>query len=89
MPSAGMRRRVALLETSKFLVTTNDVSSSLVLFVLIMEEIYSTETSVLTNATDCHIPEDGCLHSHCLENLKFYIALTGWAICSGNVLCLL
>jgi hypothetical protein len=25
-----------------------------------------------------YIPEDGILHSHCHENLKSYIALTGW-----------
>jgi hypothetical protein len=27
-----------------------------------------------------YIPEDGILHSHRRENLKFYIALTGWAL---------
>jgi hypothetical protein len=27
-----------------------------------------------------YIPEDGILHSHCRENLKSYIALTGWAL---------
>jgi hypothetical protein len=26
------------------------------------------------------IPEDGILHSHCSENLKSYIALTGWIL---------
>jgi hypothetical protein len=26
-----------------------------------------------------YIPEDDILHSHCHENLKSYIALTGWA----------
>jgi hypothetical protein len=25
-----------------------------------------------------HIPEDGILYSHRLDNFKFYIALTGW-----------
>jgi hypothetical protein len=35
-----------------------------------------------------YIPEDGILHSHRRENLKSYIALTGWAL-GGNVLCLL
>jgi hypothetical protein len=28
----------------------------------------------------CHIREDDILHSHCHENLKSYIALTGWAL---------
>jgi hypothetical protein len=27
-----------------------------------------------------NIPEDGILHSHRRENLKYYIALTGWAL---------
>jgi hypothetical protein len=48
----------------------------------------SSETSVLTTATRRNIPEDGILHSHCRENLKSYIALTGWTL-SGEVMCLL
>jgi hypothetical protein len=27
-----------------------------------------------------YIPDDGILHSHRLENLKTYIALTGWTL---------
>jgi hypothetical protein len=27
-----------------------------------------------------YIPEDGILHGHCRENLKSYIALTGWTL---------
>jgi hypothetical protein len=27
-----------------------------------------------------YTPEDGISHSHSRENLKFYIALTGWAL---------
>jgi hypothetical protein len=27
-----------------------------------------------------HIPEDDILHSHRCENLKSYIALTGWTL---------
>jgi hypothetical protein len=37
-----------------------------------MEAIRSSETSVLTRAIKCHIPEDGILHIHRRENLKFY-----------------
>jgi hypothetical protein len=32
----------------------------------------SSETSVNTTSTRCHIPEDCFLHSHCRENLKSY-----------------
>jgi hypothetical protein len=27
-----------------------------------------------------YISEDGILHSHSRENLKYYMALTGWAL---------
>jgi hypothetical protein len=39
----------------------------------------TSETSVLTKATQRNISEDGILHSHHRENLKSYIALTDWA----------
>jgi hypothetical protein len=40
----------------------------------------SSETLVLTAATQRNIPEDSILHSHRRENLNSYIALTGWAL---------
>jgi hypothetical protein len=40
----------------------------------------SSETSVLTRATRRNNPEDDILHSHRRENLKSYIALTGWTL---------
>jgi hypothetical protein len=43
-----------------------------------MEALSSSEMSVLTRPTRRYIPEDDILHSHCRENLKSYIALTGW-----------
>jgi hypothetical protein len=45
-----------------------------------MEALSSSETSVLTRATRRNIQEDDILHSHRRENLKSYIALTGWAV---------
>jgi hypothetical protein len=45
-----------------------------------MEALRSSETWVLTRATRLNIPEDGILHRHRRENLKSYIALTGWAL---------
>jgi hypothetical protein len=56
----------------QLLVTANVVSSSLILFALMMEAIRSSETSVLTRATWRHIPDD-ILHSHSSENLKSYM----------------
>jgi hypothetical protein len=47
---------------------------------LIREALSSSETSVFTRAARRNIPEDGILHSHSRENLKSYIALTGWTL---------
>jgi hypothetical protein len=64
----------------RLLVTANIVPSSGIFVTQMMEAIRSSETSVLTRATRHHIPEDGILHSHRRENLKSYIALTGWTL---------
>jgi hypothetical protein len=45
-----------------------------------MEAICSSETSVFTRATRRNVPKDAILHSHRRENLKSYIALTGWTL---------
>jgi hypothetical protein len=55
-----------------------DVPSSLILSTLMMAAVRFSETSLLTIATRRNIPEGDILHSHRRENLKSYIALTGW-----------
>jgi hypothetical protein len=67
-----------LAVTSKLiLLRAANFPSSPILATLVMEAILSSETSVLTKATRRSIREDDILHSHCRENLKSYIALTG------------
>jgi hypothetical protein len=51
-----------------------------ILVTLMKEALSSSETSVLSRATGRNMPEDAILHSHRPENLKSYIALTGWIL---------
>jgi hypothetical protein len=49
-----------------------DVSEELIAFLFRVVATCSSETSVHTRSTECHIPEDGVLHIHCRENPKSY-----------------
>jgi hypothetical protein len=64
----------------RLLVTATVVPSSPILVTLMMEALSSSETSILTIATQRNIPGDGILYSHHHETLKSYIELTGWTL---------
>jgi hypothetical protein len=73
--------RISQLESTLAVTITADaLPSSLIPSCLKMEVILSYETSVLTRTTRRHIPDEDNLHSHCRENLKSYITLTGWTL---------
>jgi hypothetical protein len=52
------------------LLTANVVPSSQMLSTMMMEAMNFSEKSVLTRATQRHIPDDGILHSDYRESLK-------------------
>jgi hypothetical protein len=74
MTPSGMWRRVDHVKTDASEERITSIIRvwlwGLILFTLIMEEIRSSGTSVLTRFTWRHIPEDGILHSHRRESLK-------------------
>jgi hypothetical protein len=67
----------AFLCTVVSLILNANVPYSRILSTMKMEEARSSETSVLTTLTQCHIPEDTTLQSHHQENLKSYICWHG------------
>jgi hypothetical protein len=52
----------------------------MMMMVVVMERYITPKDRFLTRATRRHIPEDDILHIHRRENLKSYIALTGWTL---------
>jgi hypothetical protein len=56
------------------------VPNSPILVNLMMEALCASETSALTRSTRRNIKENVILHSERRENLKSYIALTGWTL---------
>jgi hypothetical protein len=71
---------ITQLSVRLLLVTANVIHSSPILVTLMRSGLGSSEMSVLIKGTRRNIPEDGIRHSHRRENLKSYIALTGWTL---------
>jgi hypothetical protein len=73
-PDPSHFNKLFLLDVHQLLVTANALPSSLILFILMMVAMHSSEMSVLIRTTRRHTPGDGILHSRRRENLKSYIA---------------
>jgi hypothetical protein len=78
--TAFLSRLLFLRSVRRLIVTPSIVRSPSILVILMKEKLSTYETSVLTRPTRRNIPEDTNLQSHRLENLKTYIALSGWGL---------
>jgi hypothetical protein len=81
MVSSGMLRRVVLVRSD----VSEELSASFIGVTRIGEvgttlAVTSNRRTLRRNTTRRNIPEDTILHSHLRENLKSYIALTGWTL---------
>jgi hypothetical protein len=75
-----------LRSVRRLLVTASVVPSSPSFVILMKEALSSTETSVLTRATQRNISEDTILHSHHRENPKSYFAsFVGYKFACGSI----
>jgi hypothetical protein len=65
-------KKTLAVTSNRLLVTAKVFTSSPILVSVMMEVLNSFESSVLTRAIPCNIPEGGIIHIHRLENLKSY-----------------
>jgi hypothetical protein len=79
--SIVMVTRIGYLRTTLAVTSNRSTLRKSIIFVAPkMNVIRSTEMSVLTRAARRNITEDDIIHNHRRENLKSYIALTGWTL---------
>jgi hypothetical protein len=68
--TSNRRTHLVFLRSVRRLLVTANVPNSPILVTLLMEALRSSETSVLTTATQRTISEDAIIYSHRRENLK-------------------